>query len=78
MVKNIDKKLICSIKKHINNELLKLKFYHPKINILKKSVSYKNIYKINWNTVYKFNCKFIKCTNKYTVYKLQYSLYISL
>ena len=34
MVKNIDKKLICSIKKHINNELLKLQFYHPKINMI--------------------------------------------
>jgi hypothetical protein len=71
-----DNKIILSIKKHINDDIiLKNKFNHYNnkyeldellkciLIILKTGISYRNINgytSINWNTVYKFHCKLIK------------------
>ena len=86
-----DDKLIYSIIKHINsNDNLRSKFNHYNnkykledllkciLFILKTGISFRNISNftnINWNTVYKFNCKlkkynvvydtYSKCLNKY-------------
>ena len=73
---NTDDKIILSIKKHINDDvILKNKFNHYNnkyeldellkciLIILKTGISYRNINSytsINWNTVYKFHCKLIK------------------